>query len=84
MARLGGKAKAAKMTKQERLEHARKMVSAREAKRQVKRDTACSHDEIRYCRVPGCAKHDAWYCDACDAPVSEQVAIAKGATTNHI
>lgn len=36
MARMGGKAKAKKMTKEERVSHAKKMVAAREAKKKQK------------------------------------------------
>lgn len=24
---------------------------------------------MRYCRVPGCEKHEGWYCEDCDEPM---------------
>ncbi len=49
----------------------------------------CEHPDIRYCRVPDCAKHPAeqtgpetwaqWYCHTCGESVSEALAIERGA-----
>jgi len=41
----------------------------------------CEHKHIRFCRVPGCERHAGRYCEDCNAPVSEQFAIACGAET---
>ncbi len=49
----------------------------------------CNHPDIRYCRVPDCAFHPAeqtgsdtwgqWYCHVCNEPISEALAIERGA-----